>query len=551
MSSEENVDEIPVRKPGAKKASAKKSSRRVLSLEEKYKVLKAINSGKKQAEVAQRFDPPLSQSTVATIVRSKKEIISAYEAGLYKDKRKRMKQPSYPDVEKALAEWFKKVRSINVPVNGPLLAEKARYFAEQLGYENFKASNGFLDRFKERQGITGQNVCGEEKSVDSSVVDTWAERLPDICRSYEPRDRYNADETGLLWKATPTQTLHFKGQKCSGGKNSKERVTVLVACNQDGTDKLPLLVIGKYAKPRCFRGSNMDLIPVTYKSQKKAWIDSVLFEEWVRKIDRKMKAANRHILLFIDNCTAHVSVTDLTNTRLIFFPPNCTSRLQPADQGIIQNLKVYYRQTMIRRMLQYLDEDQPIKAIDLKDATFMLAKAWDNVSTDTIQNCWRKAGFPGVVVEPMQDPFDSDEESVEEGGESSLWRRVVQQYPSLADVSFSQFASLDQDVTTENQMTENDAEREALEAVQPVAHASSQGDESDSDDDDISVIEPAPMTLVQATEAVKAVRDFVITLKGSGEREREFLSSLSAMEDAFSRLQVKNMRQTKLEEFFN
>ena len=226
-------------------------------------------------------------------MQSKKEIISAYEGGLYKDKTKRMKQPSYPDVKKALAEWLKKVRSINVAVNGPLLAEKARHFAEQLSYENFKASNGFLNRFKERQGITGQNVCGQEKSVGSSVVDIWAERLPDICRSYRPRDQFNADETGLLWKATPTQTLHFKGQKCSGVKTSKERVTVLVACNQNGTDKLPLLVIGKYAKPRCFRGSNMDLIPVTYKSQKKAWIDSVLFEEWLRKIDRKMKEATR------------------------------------------------------------------------------------------------------------------------------------------------------------------------------------------------------------------------------------------------------------------
>lgn len=291
MSSEEKVDEIPVRKPGAKKTTVKKSSRRVLSLEEKHKVVKAINSGKKQSEVAQLFDPPLSQSTVATIVRSKKEIISAYEGGLYKDKSKRMKQPSYPDVKKALAEWLKKVRSINVAVNGPLLAEKARHFAEQLSYENFKASNGFLNRFKERQGITGQNVCGQEKSVGSSVVDIWAERLPDICRSYRPGDRFNAGETGLLWKATPTQTLHFKGQKCSGVKTSKERVTVLVACNQNGTDKLPLLVIGKYAKPRCFRGSNMDLIPVTYKSQKKAWVDSVLFEEWLRKIDRKMKEA--------------------------------------------------------------------------------------------------------------------------------------------------------------------------------------------------------------------------------------------------------------------
>ena len=191
---------------------------RGLSLEDEYKVVKAINSGKKQAEVAQLFDPPLSQSTVATIVGSKKVIISAYTGGMYKDKRKRMKQPSYPDVEKAVAEWLKKVRNINVPVNGPLLAEKAWYFAEQLGYDNFKASNGFLDRFKERQGTTGQNVCGEEKSVDSSVEDTWVERLPDICRSYGPRDRFNADETGLLWKATPRQTLHFKGQKCSGGR---------------------------------------------------------------------------------------------------------------------------------------------------------------------------------------------------------------------------------------------------------------------------------------------------------------------------------------------
>ena len=207
---------------------------------------------------------------------------------------------------------------------------------------------------------------------------------------------------------------------------------------------------------------------------------------------------------------------------------------------------------MIRRMLQYLDEDQPIKAIDLKDATFMLAKEWDNMSRDAIQNCWRKAGFPGVVVEPTQYPFESDDESVDEGGESSLWRRVVQQYPSLADVSFSQFASLDEDGTTENQRTENDAEREALEAVQPVAHASTQGDESDSDDD-ILVIESMPLGLtpVQATEAVKGSRDFIIMLDDSCEREREFLSSLSAMEDAFSRLQIKQMRQTKLEEYFN
>ena len=133
------------------------------------------------------------------------------------------------------------------------------------------------------------------------------------------------------------------------------------------------------------------------------------------------------------------------------------------------------------------------------DATFMLAKVWDNVSPDTIQNCWRKARFPGIVVEPTQDPLELDEEGIEEGRESCLWRRVVEQYPLLADMSFSQFASLDEDVTRENQMTKSGAEREAMEAVQPVAHASYQGDKSDSRDD-ISVIEPTLLTPVEATK---------------------------------------------------
>ena len=69
---------------------------------------------------------------------------------------------------------------------------------------------------------------------------------------------------------------------------------------------------------------------------------------------------------------------------------------------------------------------------------------------------------------------------------------------------------------------------------------------------EICVINPMPVTSVEATETVKALRDFVMSFEGPGAREREFLRSLSMMEDAFLRLEVKDLekRQAKLYESF-
>lgn len=59
---------------------------------------------------------------------------------------------------------------------------------------------------------------------------------------------------GLFYKCLPNNTLAFKNESCHGGKNSKERITVLLAANATGTEKLKPLVIGKSQKPRCFKG---------------------------------------------------------------------------------------------------------------------------------------------------------------------------------------------------------------------------------------------------------------------------------------------------------
>ena len=161
------------------------------------------------------------------------------------------------------------------------------------------------------------------------MVAPWNETtLLTLLSKYDLKDIFNTDEVGLFYQCLPNKTYHFKGQRCSGGKNSKVRLTGMATGNAIG-EKLPMFVIGKSKTPLCFK--HIKKLPDKYKSQKKSWMNSQIFEEWVRKLDRTFRMEGRKIALLIDNCPAHPSDSDLTNVQLVFLPPNATSVLQPMD----------------------------------------------------------------------------------------------------------------------------------------------------------------------------------------------------------------------------
>ena len=66
-------------------------------------------------------------------------------------------------------------------------------------------------------------------------------------QGYAARDIFNADETGLFYRALQSGTLLFEGNKPAGGKVPKERLTALVSVNMDGTEK-DLWIISKFKK---------------------------------------------------------------------------------------------------------------------------------------------------------------------------------------------------------------------------------------------------------------------------------------------------------------
>jgi hypothetical protein len=59
-----------------------------------------------------------------------------------------------------------------------------------------------------------------------------------------------------------------KGEKCTGSKISKERLTVLLCGNMVGEMEKPF-VTGKAAKSRCFKNLKIDNLPVIWRNNKK------------------------------------------------------------------------------------------------------------------------------------------------------------------------------------------------------------------------------------------------------------------------------------------
>ena len=197
--------------------------------------------------------------------------------------------------------------------------------------------------------------------------------------------------------------MSVKGEEAKGERKSKERITVLLACSSEG-EKLRPFVIGHSANPRCFKGlASLACLPVTYFSNKKAWITAELFQQWLDKLNSKMKCEGRSILLLVDNCFAHSDI-QFSNVKLVFFPPNTTSKLQPCNAGIIQATKMHYRKLLLRHVLFSMNEascacaSDSAKSVNVLDAIMWLKTVWDNVKPTTIQKCFAKCGFTQAVL---------------------------------------------------------------------------------------------------------------------------------------------------------
>lgn len=200
----------------------------------RLEILDALKT-KKQSEVATEFG--VHKSVISRIKKNEDEIQDKALANGNLN-RKRQRESPNEDVADALIAWFHQMRVENAVINGPLMLEKARQLAIMLGHEDFEPSPGWLDRLKIKHNIKFVKVSGERAAADHTGAENWIENvLPAVIDGYNSDHIFNADETGLFYKAALSSTLAVAGSHPTGGKTPKDRITVLFLCNLTGSEK--------------------------------------------------------------------------------------------------------------------------------------------------------------------------------------------------------------------------------------------------------------------------------------------------------------------------
>lgn len=478
----------------------------------------------------------LAPSTISTWKKRKAEIFDEVLKSVQPD-RKRMRFSKYGDVEKALLYWLKDMRSRDhpPPIDSKIMMRQAERFASELQYQDWVCSRGFLQRFCKRYAVVSKRICGEANDCADITTFTDEVLLP-LLLKFDPEDIYNADETSLYYKLLPSRTYAFRGEQVIGGRSSKDRLTLMLCSNMNGTDKLKPLIIGKTKNPRVLKSvynmSTADL-PVHYYSSANGWMTGFIFNSWLSKWNSKLARDHRNVLLLLDNAPSHV-VENYSNITIQFLPPNTTSKLQPMDQGVLRLVKLGYRSRIADHYLDGVQNNEHakdiIKKLDLKVACDFVCAAWKKVNANTIQNCFSKAGFVQSVPLPAQeDPHPH----------RNVWEHIQDAFDM--DIEFESYATSDDSIETSQHMTES-------EIVQAVMNDHREHIEEEPEVREDQNADPEPNNFLNsAQESLDVIRQ----LRAYFQRNNLNSDNIDQLEQQVLDHKIAtNSRQTKVTQFF-
>lgn len=208
-------------------------------------------------------------------------------------------------------------------------------------------------------------------------------------------------------------------------------MTLVLCVNTTGSDRLPVWIIGPEGKPSTMRELDTGASGATWHFSKNPSMTYLAMQEWLLYFYSHI-GKKRSIILLLDNLGAHRKgvklAPPLSNIRIQWLPPKCTSLYQPLDQGIIRTFRSHYQRIWLKYMIQkmYGDFANPLHTISPELAVYWILQIWQHhITCETIHTCFQKSG----IIQPKRSSLTSERLS-----DPSLSYKQAQQSREAVDI---------------------------------------------------------------------------------------------------------------------
>ncbi|XP_035785607.1 tigger transposable element-derived protein 4-like isoform X1 [Anopheles albimanus] len=298
----------------------------------------------------------------------------------------------------------------NVSLTSSWVKSKAHEFAKLFNVPHFKARGGWYQKFWKQPKI----APAAEKSESAIMAECDSVNASTECDPLHLLSQYRAKNTfflvpfGLFYKCTPEAVSSYRRKTCPNGGLADERVTILCTASTDGSEKLPLMVIGNAKTPSSF--GNIKSLPVLYRCNLCSWLCWTVLRNYIEQLDKIFQRANRNVLLVIEDTPAfvnHEKDIQLNAIKLLYLKPDsCFGKLQFC---FIKRLKQHYRQDLLNQNMESMEEEKGFNwKVSILDAVNILARVWScSISAAVIRSSFQAAGFTKHQKDPPHDEVRS------------------------------------------------------------------------------------------------------------------------------------------------
>ena len=379
--------------------------RRSFTVTEKIKVVDALLASTSNSVSKVAREHCIDRSTLLRWMRSKEELLKAYEKAATTRRVSGGGRPSLisDEIKEGLLQYVEKKRSENQYVSARMLYIEWMKKDPQVSELSESTAKARIYRFMRRNDLVYRRTTHHAQSAraDPKVVEDWISYIQLTCKTYgiSPDCIANFDETDVQFAMETRNTIAYRGERTVSVKkpDGNARCTVMLGVSADGKKFAPYVIYKGKRGARVEKElrkweDNGYSNGCFYKAQEKAWMNEAVMLDWIEKVWKPfaMSKNGKLTMLIVDQMSAHQTpavkrAIEKCGSLLEFIPKGYTSLLQVCDVGLNKPFKDYMRSIVNDWMV--INDDVALKP-HRPTVSHWIDHAWNRITKSTIINTW-------------------------------------------------------------------------------------------------------------------------------------------------------------------